>query len=87
MVCCRCGNYVGTLGTKRYLPPPYPIGLDRLTPEDEAGVLVGFEAHLIGRMRQGNFRISHPQVGGRCSTFREWSESDPDDGGESVEGN
>ena len=30
LVCDRCGKYVGSLAAKRYLPPPYPVALDRM---------------------------------------------------------
>lgn len=76
LVCCRCGKYVGSLAPKRYRPPAYPVALDKLTREDEAEALIAYESHMIGRMRRGNFRISHPQVEGRCSSRREWVESD-----------
>ncbi len=79
LVCSRCGVYVGSLAPKRYLPPPYPVALDKITSDDEVEALIGFEAHMIGRIRAGNFRISHPQVDGRCASFREWIESDDDE--------
>jgi hypothetical protein len=76
LVCWRCGKYVGSLGLKRYLPPAYPVALDKINAEEEAEALIGFESHMIARVRRGNFRISHAQVGGRCSSFREWVESE-----------
>lgn len=76
LVCDRCGKYVGSLATKSYLPPPYPVALDRITAEQEVEALIGFELHMIGRVRQGNFVIRHPQVDGRCVTVREWVERD-----------
>jgi hypothetical protein len=78
LVCSRCGKYVGSLGGTKYVPPPYPVALQDLTAEDEAAVLIGFESHMVGLLRQGNFRISHPQVDGRCSSFREWVRSGAD---------
>ena len=80
LVCSRCGKYVGSLAAKRYLPPPYPVALDKITAEDEVEALIGFETHMIGRIRRGNFRLSHPQVEGRCASFREWMDSDDGEG-------
>ncbi len=79
LVCDRCGKYVGSLATKRYLPPPYPVALDRITADEEVEALIGFELHMIGRLRQGNFVIRHPQVDGHCVTVREWAERDDDE--------
>lgn len=82
LVCDRCGKYVGSLAAKRYLPPPYPVALDRITPDEEAEALIGFELHMVGRMRQGNFVIRHPQRDGQCVSVREWVEQGADDGEE-----
>jgi hypothetical protein len=78
LVCDRCGRYVGSLGPSRYLPPPYPIALDRLGPDDEVEALVGFEWHMLGRLRQGNFAIRHPQQDGHCVSIRDWAAGDDD---------
>ncbi|MBI5283814.1 MAG: hypothetical protein HY874_01855 [Chloroflexi bacterium] len=79
LVCGRCGKYVGSLAERRYLPPPYAVALDKITAEDEVEALIGFERHMLARMRNGNFTISHPQVDGKCATFREWIEREDDD--------
>lgn len=86
LVCDRCGRYVGSLAATRYLPPQYPVALDRMTVEDEAEALIGFEWHMLGRLREGNFVIRHPQIDGRCVTWREWLEADDDEADEAVEG-
>lgn len=78
LVCDRCGRYVGSLGSKRYLPPPYPVALDRVR-DDDVRALVGFEWHMRDRLRAGNFVIRHPQIDGRCVTYREWLDADGDD--------
>ena len=75
LVCDRCGKYVGSLAERRYMPPPYPIALGKITADEEVEALVGFEWHMLNRMRGGNFTIRHPQVDGACATFREWVES------------
>jgi hypothetical protein len=75
LVCDRCGKYVGSLAERRYMPPAYPVALGRITAEDEVEALVGFEWHMLNRMRGGNFTIRHPQINGACVTFREWVES------------
>ncbi len=72
LVCVRCGRYIGSLGATTYLPPPYPVALDKITPDDEVSALVGFEWHMLGRLRDGNFTIRHPEIDGRCVTMREW---------------
>lgn len=86
LVCDRCGKYVGSLAERRYLPPPYPVALDKIAAEDEVEALIGFEWHMLNRMRKGNFTIRHPQRDGQCVTFREWVESedgyDEDEAGE-----
>jgi hypothetical protein len=82
LVCDRCGRYVGSLAATRYLPPPYPVALGRLRPEDEAEALVAFEWHMLGRLREGGFTIRHPQVDGRCVSIREWAEAEVDEEGE-----
>jgi len=74
LVCDRCGKYVGSLAAKRYLPPPYPVALDRISADQEVEALVAFELHMISRVRRGNFVIRHPQRDGRCVTVREWVE-------------
>jgi hypothetical protein len=79
-VCDRCGRYVGSLGHTRYLPPPYPIALDKITADDEVAALVGFEWHMLGRLREGNFTLRHPQLDGHCSSLREWAAGSGDDG-------
>lgn len=72
LVCARCGRYVGSLAAKTYLPPPYPVALDRIGADDEVAALVGFEWHMLGRKRQGNFTIAHPERDGTCVSVREW---------------
>ena len=79
LVCDRCGKYVGSLAERRYVPPPYPIALGKITAEDEVEALVGFEWHMLNRMRGGNFTIRHPDVEGHCATYREWIEHDDGD--------
>jgi hypothetical protein len=79
LVCDRCGRYVGSLGLSKYLPPPYPISLDKIGAYDEVAALVGFEWHMLQRMREGNFVIRHPQLDGRCSSLREWAEHNAED--------
>ena len=78
LVCDRCGRYVGSLGLERYLPPQYPVALDRVE-DDEVRTLVGFEWHMLNRMRGGNFTIRHPEIDGRCVSYREWIEADDED--------
>jgi len=87
LVCDRCGKYVGSLATKSYLPPPYPVALDRISADEEVEALLGFELHMIGRMRQGNFVIRHPERDGQCVSVREWVEhgEDDDEDGEAEE--
>ncbi|MHB8514418.1 MAG: hypothetical protein ACYC9X_14345 [Dehalococcoidia bacterium] len=85
LVCDRCGRYVGSLAPKRYLPPLYPVALDRIGEDDEVRALVGFEWHMLHRMRQGNFVIRHPERDGHCISYREWVASD-DEEGEDEEG-
>lgn len=79
LVCDRCGRYVGSLAPKRYLPPQYPVALDRIGADDEAEALIGFEWHMLNRMRGGNFVIRHREIDGRCVSYREWLESGEDD--------
>ena len=86
LVCDRCGKYVGSLAKKRYLPPPYPVALDRITDHDEVEALIAFEWHMLDRLRQGNFTIRHPQRDGHCITFREWLASDEDEDEDPVNG-
>lgn len=83
LVCDRCGRYVGSLGPTKYLPPAYPVALDKIPADDEAAALVGFEWHMLNRMREGNFVIRHPQGRGGCVSLREWAEQEEDDGDES----
>lgn len=85
LVCSRCGRYVGSLAPTRYVPPPYPIVLDKIGPEAEVEALVGFEWHMLGRLRQGNFQISHPERDGRCVSLREWAEGEAEDDEEEEE--
>lgn len=79
LVCERCGKYIGSLAAKRYLPPPYPVALDRIPADDEAEALIGFEYHMLGMLRRGKFVIRHPERDGQCVSFREWVESEDDD--------
>lgn len=79
LTCGRCGRYVGSLAAKRYLPPPFPIALDKIPADDEVAALIGFEWHMLGRMRDGNFTIMHPERDGQCVSIREWLASDDDD--------
>jgi hypothetical protein len=78
-VCDKCGRYIGSLGTEKYLPPPYPIALDKIQADDEVAALVGFEWHMLQRLRDGNFMLRHPQLDGRCSSLREWAAAQADD--------
>jgi hypothetical protein len=79
LVCDRCGRYIGSLGPERYRPAPYPVALDRLQPDDEVAVLVGFERYMLGLLRDGKFTVRHPQVGGRCVSVREWARAQAED--------
>jgi hypothetical protein len=79
LVCDRCGRYVGSLAPQRYLPPPYPVALDKITTDDEVAALIGFEWHMAGRLRDGNFTIRHPERDGHCVSVREWIERDIDE--------
>lgn len=74
LVCERCGRYIGSLADDKYLPPPYPIALDKITAEQEAEAIVGFEWHMLGLLRQHKFTLRHPQSNGRCVSVREWYE-------------
>lgn len=76
LVCDRCGTYVGSLAQKRYLPPPYPIALDKIGSDAEVEALIGFERHMVDLLRKGNFTIRHAQKEGRCVSVREWREAD-----------
>lgn len=78
-VCAVCGRYVGSLGMQKYLPPPYPVALDKIPPDDEVAALAGFEWYMLRRLREGNFTLRHPQLDGRCSSLREWAEAHADD--------
>jgi hypothetical protein len=79
LVCERCKRYIGSLGETTYVPPPYPVALDKITSDDEVAALVGFEWHMLGRLRDGNFTIRHPEIDGRCATMREWLTHEHDD--------
>jgi hypothetical protein len=72
LVCGRCGRYIGSLSPARYLPPPYIVALDRIGPDDEIAALVGFEWHMVQRLRDGNFAIRHHEIDGVCVSMREW---------------
>ncbi|MBI2723738.1 MAG: hypothetical protein HYX50_01625 [Chloroflexi bacterium] len=72
LVCHRCGKYIGSLAEQQYLPPAYPIALDQIPAEREAEALIAFEWHMVQRQRNGNFRIAHPSIDGRCVSMREW---------------
>lgn len=76
LVCDRCGKYVGSLAERRYVPPPYPVALGKITADEEVEALVGFEWHMLNRLRAGNFTICHPEIDGRCASYREWLEQD-----------
>lgn len=84
LICERCGRYIGCLGERSYVPPPYPVALDKITSDDEVAALIGFEWYMVGRLREGNFTIRHPEIDGRCATMREWlaHERDEDEEGE-----
>jgi hypothetical protein len=89
LLCERCGRYIGSLGNEKYVPPPYPVALDKITSDDEVAALVGFEWYMLGRLREGNFTIRHPEIDGRCATMREWlahehGEEDDEDDGDDV---
>jgi hypothetical protein len=85
LVCERCGRYIGSLGATTYLPPPYPVALDKITADDEVSALVGFEWHMLGRLRDGNFTIRHPEIDGACVTMREWLARDDEEGNDEEE--
>lgn len=87
LTCDRCGRYVGAIARTRFRPAPYPVALDKIGVEDEAEALLGFEWHMVSLLRQGKFVIRHPQLEGRCVSFREWAASDDDDedGAEGIE--
>jgi hypothetical protein len=72
LVCDRCRRYVGSLAARRYLPPPYPVAVGGVGPDDEAQALVNFEWHMVGLLRAGKFVIRHPERDGQCITYREW---------------
>lgn len=82
LVCARCGRYVGSLAPTRYLPPPYPVAVAGVGPDDEAAALAAFEWHMVGRVREGNFVIRHPELDGRCVSMREWLAAESADDGE-----
>lgn len=79
LVCERCGRYVGSLAKSRYLPPPYPVALDRMGTEQEVEALIGFEWHMLSLMREGRFVIRHPEREGRCVSIQEWAEHQEED--------
>jgi hypothetical protein len=81
LVCERCGRYIGSLGSNRYLPAPYPVAVGSVGPDDEASALAAFEWYMLGRLRVDNFVIRHPEIDGRCVSMREWlaAESTEDD--------
>ncbi|MDE3097063.1 MAG: hypothetical protein KGK07_13830 [Chloroflexota bacterium] len=79
LVCDRCGRYVGSLSPERYVPPPYPVGLDRIGDGEEVQALIGFEWHMLRRMQEGNFVIRHPERDGACITYREWVDAEDED--------
>jgi hypothetical protein len=79
LVCERCGRYVGSLAEEKYRPAPYPVALDRIGDDDEAEALIGFEWHMLNRMREGNFVIRHPELDGRCVSYRQWLDADDED--------
>lgn len=76
LVCDRCGRYIGSLGGRQYVPPPYPIALDKIGADDEVAALIGFEWHMLSLLRIGKFTIRHPQREGRCVSVREWMADD-----------
>jgi hypothetical protein len=78
LVCERCGRYVGSLALDRYVPPPYPLAIGRMS-DDEVEVLAGFEWQMVERLRRGNFTIRHPERDGRCISVREWLRDDEDE--------
>ncbi len=80
LVCDRCGQYVGGLAQKRFLPAPYPVALDKIGAEDQAEALIGFEWHMVSLLRQGRFVIRHPQRDGQCVSFHESVADDETDG-------
>lgn len=82
LVCDRCGRYIGSLGATRYLPPPYPVALDRIGADDEVAALIGFEWHMVGLLRDGKFTIRHPERDGQCVSVKEWARYDDEDAGE-----
>jgi hypothetical protein len=88
--CDKCGRYIGSLGQKQYLPPPYPVALDKIGADDEVAALIGFEWHMLGLLREGKFTIRHPQLDDRCVSVREWAaaaveDDEGKDGGSDAE--
>ncbi|HEY8172633.1 MAG TPA: hypothetical protein VIH21_06065 [Dehalococcoidia bacterium] len=79
LVCDRCRRYIGSLAATQYLPPPYPVALDKIGADDEVAALIGFEWHMVGMLREGKFTIRHPQRDGGCVSIREWARGDDDD--------
>jgi hypothetical protein len=87
LVCDRCGRYVGSLAESRYLPPPYPIAVGAIGPDDEVAAQIRFEWHMVGRLSEGAFAIRHPQSRDRCVSVREWYDERAEDGAEDDEDN
>lgn len=85
LVCDRCSRYVGSLAQKQYLPPPYPVALDKIGADDEVAALVGYEWHMLGLLREGRFTIRHPQREDRCISIREWARDDDEEEDEEIE--
>lgn len=82
LVCDRCGRYIGSLAATRYLPPPYAVVVDPVTSEarqDDVASLIAFEWYMVGRLRDGNFTLRHPQAHGRCVSVKEWLEAEDDE--------
>ena len=79
LVCDHCGKYIGGLARKRFMPAPYAVALGKIGAEDEAEALIGFEWHMVGLLREGRFTLRHPQLDGRCVSFRQWASSGDDE--------
>lgn len=85
-MCGRCGRYIGALAPTRYKPAPYAVALDKIGADDELAALVGFEWHMVQRLRDGNFVLRHPERDGVCVSMREWlRDADDDDDGDEPE--
>ena len=85
LTCDRCGKYVGAIARKRFRPAPYPVALDKISADDEAEALIGFEWYMVGLLRQSKFVIRHPQLDDHCVTFREWAADEDDEADEEVD--